>query len=128
VVRGSTKTFTAGKLEWGVLGWYEMAVFAVMRAQCCDAPPALELPALLGDCALRERLGELAAAAVAAPAVDDEKVKTAIELYTKSATCAQRSNSSSDLFVWKEKLTGGEEPAFRKTLARLVAARSGAPR
>jgi hypothetical protein len=123
VVLGSTKTLTEGKLEWGTLGWYEMAAFAVIRARCCASPEPLKLPPLAGDCALAERLNELTGAAAAAPSAEDEKLRAAMEGFTKSATCMQRGNAFGDMFPWRDQPGSGAEAAFRKTVARAAAAR-----
>lgn len=120
VVRGSSKTFTEGKLQWGVLGFYEMPAFAVVHTRCCTEPKELKLPPMAGTCALAERLAELVSATLAATAADDPKVRAAAEQFGKSVSCVQRSEAFADLFPWKEKLAGGEQPAFLKLASRLA--------
>jgi hypothetical protein len=52
VVAGAGKV-TPGMREWSLLGWYELAATAVIRANCCTAleSAAVELPQTGGGCA-----------------------------------------------------------------------------
>src|SRR5262249_1217590 len=38
------KNLSTAMQEWALLGWYEMAAFAVLRSRCCPGAPAIGLP------------------------------------------------------------------------------------
>src|SRR5262249_53128453 len=65
VVRANRGRATSeGVREWSLLGWYEMAVFSVIRARCCPSTTPLALPALPDWCVpLDAALNELGATA-----------------------------------------------------------------
>jgi hypothetical protein len=132
--RGATKTKTklvvgsGGHLseamhEAALMGWYQMASFAVLRARCCSAPPPLALPETPGSCPKMEQLlSELGAAAVTATDVKDAKLKAAVDGFTDGVHCLVRTSSTGN-FEWHETLHGGESTAFMAALARMVAAK-----
>jgi serine/threonine-protein kinase len=115
VVRASTgRKVTEGMKEWSVLGWYEMAAFAIIRRRCCAAPQPLSLPAPTGGCKPLDRaLDDLGDAATTAGA----DLEAALGAYTKAIHCAVSSGHAST-YGQQGRPRGGEETALRKTMGR----------
>ncbi|WP_437811463.1 hypothetical protein [Sorangium sp. So ce1078] len=106
--------------EWAVLGWYDMATLAALRARCCHAPPPLELPRAPEGCfPLDKALNELGAAVASASAPDDRAVAKAARRYTRTAQCVVRVGAAT-WYGRKNKPNGGEASAFKKVLARAL--------
>ncbi|WP_437997784.1 hypothetical protein WMF26_45200 [Sorangium sp. So ce185] len=106
--------------EWGVLGWYDMAALAALRARCCHAPPPLALPRAPEGCLpLDEALNDLGAAVASASAPDDRAVARASRRYTRAAQCVVRVGAAT-WYGRKSKPNGGEASAFKKVLARAL--------
>jgi serine/threonine-protein kinase len=122
VMLASKARLNDGLREWAMLNWYEMAAFAVMRARCCPAAaPPLTLPPPSGSCdPLERRLNELSAAALEATDANAEKLKGALNEYTKAVHCFLRTGTTAP-FEWKTAPPGGADTAFLKTLARVTA-------
>ena len=102
--------------EWGVLGWYEMVVFAVLQYSCCPSRQPIKIPVEVPSCDIETPLKELAAV-ITDPASDDAQIKTAFDKYTKAARCVARQGRA-DSFGRKTAPQGGEDTAFQKTLSR----------
>ncbi len=116
VIAGTHRPVSDGMREWAMLGWYEMAAFAVMRARCCPGAAPLVLPKPLGACApLDDALNALGAAA--ARRADQATLDEALGAFTKSVSCVVRSGGA-NLFGAYPTPRGGEDTTFRKTLAR----------
>jgi hypothetical protein len=107
--------------EWAVLGWYEMAAFSVLRAHCCPSPPPLDLPETSSKrCAPLDRvLNELTEAVAASSDPEDPAVEKAARGFTRTVQCVVRVGEASR-YGRVGKPDGGEETAFRKTLARVT--------
>ncbi|WP_437482556.1 hypothetical protein WME75_41070 [Sorangium sp. So ce1014] len=106
--------------EWAVLGWYDMATLATLRARCCHAPPPLELPRAPEGCLpLDKALNDLGAAVASASAPDDRAVAKASRRYTRAAQCVVRVGAAT-WYGRKNKPNGGEASAFKKVLARAL--------
>jgi hypothetical protein len=123
ILGGQGRVLSDSMREWGVLGWYEMAVFSVLQYACCPSRPALQIPLSVPTCDIETPLKDLAAAATD-PASDDAKIKAAFDAYTKAARCIARHGGASG-FGRKGAPQGGEDIAFQKTLdrARVVVAK-----
>lgn len=42
VIKGAAGSTSKAMRDWVKLGWYEMLAFSLLRAKCCNAPPALK--------------------------------------------------------------------------------------
>lgn len=115
LVEVSAKATSPGMKEWAVLGFYELAAFAVLRGKCCPAS-ALELPASPPDCESMQTSLESVAAAASAEATQ-EAVDKALDSYAKAVRCVVR-NKMSKVFGEHASLGGGEATTFKKILAR----------
>ena len=91
--------------------WFELPVYATLRASCC-APAALEIPPAL-KCASPAPAIEALAAAAAAHASLDEPVRA----YRKIIECLVGRGEQS-LYGETEGVRGGQETAFRAFAAR----------
>ena len=121
VVRaGARKRVSDGMREWAVLGWYEMAAFAIMRSSCCPSAAPLDIPIAIPTCDIETPLLELATLASSA-AAEDAKVTAALDAYTNAVRCVARAGGS-DGFGQKGGPQGGESGTFEKTLKRVRAA------
>jgi hypothetical protein len=123
VLAAAKRSVSDGMREWALLGWYELASYAVMRARCCPGAPSLKLPPAPSPChGLEAFLDDLGAAAIAARDPKDKDLDKAIKRYTDEVYCFVRTGGTS-LFGYIGPPKGGEETAFRKTLARVAAKR-----
>jgi hypothetical protein len=111
--------------EWAILGWYEMAAFAVLRGRCCAESSAIRLPATAGTCEpLDAPLNALAAAVkpdatVEGPRQDRvHRVERALERYTAAVNCAMKTGTASEYLFGP--LKGGEEGPLRRMLERAL--------
>ncbi|XYH96831.1 hypothetical protein ACMHYB_55165 [Sorangium sp. So ce1128] len=106
--------------EWAVLGWYDMATLAALRARCCDAPPPFELPRAAEGCPpLDAALNDLGAAVASASSPGDRALAKAARRYTRTVQCVVRVGAASR-YGRKNKPNGGEASAFKKVLARAL--------
>ncbi|WP_437588817.1 hypothetical protein [Sorangium sp. So ce1000] len=106
--------------EWAVLGWYDMATLAALRARCCHAPPPLALPSAPEGCTpLDEALNELATAVASASAPGDRAITKAARRYMRAAQCVARVGAATR-YGRKNKPNGGEASAFKKVLTRAL--------
>jgi hypothetical protein len=102
--------------EWGLLGWYEMAAFAIVRGRCCPGADPIALPSTSCeplDAALND-LADSVGPKVQGPAEAD----AALDRYTAAVHCAMKTRSAASYPYGA--LKGGEESALRKMLARAV--------
>jgi len=122
VVRaGSNRAPSEGMKEWAMLGWYDMAAFAVMRGRCCASAPPIALPPTPGGCEpIADLLNELGAAVASG---GETKATDVVDRYGNAARCVTRGGAGS-LFGRIRGPQGGEATAFAKTLARALPART----
>ncbi|AKT36215.1 hypothetical protein [Chondromyces crocatus] len=112
-----------GMREWALLGWYELATFAALRARCCPGAEPLTLPATPPPCgSLDDALNALGTAAAAATSPDDPALSQAQKAFSESVHCLVRAGGGS-LFGHKNQPQGGQDTSFKKTLARLAGKR-----
>lgn len=119
VVKAGKNRVSEGMHEWALMGFYQFASLATLRGRCCPSPRKLELAAPPGSC---ESLG---GAMEGLEKSVREKAETAsldaaIGRFDQSVRCALRSKQEK-AFGDFGPLGGGEETAFRKTLARATA-------
>jgi len=121
VVLGAPSKFVSDAMrEWALLGWYELATFAVMRAECCPSPAPLELPPSPESCGrLDKALDVLGAAGAKATGPEDPALEAAMKGYTDAVSCLARASGTS-VFGYTGAPKGGEETAFRKILGRVT--------
>jgi hypothetical protein len=122
IVRGGSgqQRVTDAMREWAVMGWFDMAAFATVRARCCPSAPPLVTPVVSTCTPLHEVLANLGARATSGAAPDDPKVVEAIDGYTAAVRCVLHAGAS-NRFGDYQPLQGGEEAAYKKTLARVFA-------
>jgi eukaryotic-like serine/threonine-protein kinase len=113
VVRAGSHRVSEAMREWALLSWYELAAFAIIRADCCPDVTPLKLPAV-GQCDPLD--GALDATSAAVTTGGD--VEGAVGLFKKAISCVTVSGASNN-FTYPA-LSGGEETAFKKTLARVA--------
>ncbi len=113
VASGSRRALTEGMREWSLLGWYEMAAFAVIHGRCCETPIDLSHPSF-EVCDIGRALQALHVAARG----QAEGLEAATESYAKAASCTWRSNNAK-LFQQTAPPTGQQFAYFRTTLQRL---------
>jgi hypothetical protein len=117
------KNMTDGMKEWALLGWYELAAFSVLRAQCCPGAPPQKLPELPRGCTpVPDALGEIAAAARATSEPADPALKKAVDAYTDDVHCVVRAGLATR-FGRVGNPQGGEDTTFMRFLGRVVAAK-----
>ena len=123
VLGGAKRSVSDGMREWALLGWYELASYAVMRARCCPGASPLTLPEPPPPCQpLEKALDQLGAAALVAKDAKDKALSAALKQYTEGVYCFVRAGGTT-LFGYEGPPKGGQDTAFRKTLARVVARR-----
>jgi hypothetical protein len=105
--------------EWALLGWYEMAAFAVIQARCCPSPAPLKLPEVHGCPSLSEALTAIGAAARAASDPADKGLKKAVDTYTNDIHCVVRIGMASR-FAHMGNPQGGEDTTFTHLLGRMA--------
>jgi len=103
---------SAGMREWSLLGWYELAAFAVVHGRCCEAPLKLDHPAFQ-VCGMGAALGALHQAARSGASTDAEVAR-----YSEAARCAWKSKYA-DPFSQTAQPTMQQLATFGKTLARV---------
>lgn len=81
-----TGTATVGMQEWAALGWYQLAVYAVMRGRCCAEPEKLEWTFRLA-CPLDQAMANIERTVREG---DRAGANAAISEYTQAATCLTR--------------------------------------
>jgi hypothetical protein len=111
-----------GMKEWAILGWYEMAAFSVIQAQCCPSAAPVKLPEIHGCRSLPEAFSAISAAARAASDPSDKALKKAVEAYTNDIHCIVRAGNA-NRFGRVGNPQGGEDTAFMHVLGRVVAAK-----
>lgn len=117
LVREGRGKVTGGMKEWALLGFYELAAYAVLRDRCCSAnAPPLDLPVSPGKCPpLTDSLGEVARAS--RPGSDAKAVSPAVDTFDEAVRCITRSKQTK-LFGGYPRPSGGEGTALKKTMAR----------
>src|SRR5262249_51699592 len=96
-----------------LLSWFELAAFTVVRADCCPGAEPVKVPAV-GQC---EPL-DASLNAVAEAATHGGDVDGALKTMHRAIGCILASGAAGNYPF--APLTGGEETAFRKTLARVA--------
>ncbi len=89
------------------LGWYDMAIYAVIRSGCCTDAKALKLPEPASGCpSMSEALGKLGRAVVAGQSHTEP-----LASYDKAIACEVKAHHA-ELYRHKTGPQGGEEAAF----------------
>jgi eukaryotic-like serine/threonine-protein kinase len=89
------------------IGWYDMAVFAVVRAGCCPDAKALELPEASKSCgSMAEALQDVGKEVVA-----NHPAEESLKKYTAAISCELKLGRG-PLFRKAEHPAGGEDTAF----------------
>jgi hypothetical protein len=112
---GAAGDVTEGMREWSMLGWYEMAAFAVGRALCCPNAQTLKSIHRIDTCPLTDRLAALGAAALGS---DDAAVRAALKDYAAVLRCLVAAGTAST-FGQPGPPDPGSVTTFRKTLDRM---------
>ena len=98
-----------------MLGWYEMAAFALGRALCCPNAPPLKTTYRIDTCPLSDRLTALGQAA-AGP--NDAAVESALKDFSGVLRCLVAAGTAST-FGQPGPPDPGSVTTFRKTLERM---------
>ncbi len=117
VVRAGKGKVTGGMKEWAVLGFYELAGYAVLRGHCCAADVApLALPISPGSCPpLAESLQGVVAAS--RPGRSKADADQAVDTFDQAVRCITRSKQTK-AFGGYPRPSGGEGTTLSKTLTR----------
>jgi len=118
LLRGSHGRDTTARSEWGQLGWYRLAAFAVARAACCHDPQTLVLPKNLERCKLGEALDELTAASRGA----DRALIVAVEHISRAFECAHQMDAG-PAFGMQGAPNASQMALFLRALGRMRSAR-----
>lgn len=117
IVMGSRGVLTPGMDEWARLGWYELVVWATLRAGCCPGVPVIEIPESEPPCdALGPPAERTARALVAHQQTEAAEHLAAFE---KGAMCMQFQEKK--LFKYTNPPRSGGQLAFNKFVARALA-------
>jgi hypothetical protein len=117
VVAAGKNSVTDAMREWSMLGWYETAAFAAMRAHCCPDAKALTVTSTFAECRLEEAL------AYVANAIDDpDKMKDATKKYQAAVMCLT-GRGWANAFGRGGPPYGGEMVHFDKVMKRIAGAR-----
>jgi eukaryotic-like serine/threonine-protein kinase len=118
VLGGKGRSVTVAMREWAMMGWYELATFTVMRAQCCPQAKPITLP-LSGTCpSMSDALDNLGKTSLSVKKSSDAILKTALSEYTKSLFCLIRSGGAY-AFLMKHPIQGGQENAFYTAMVHI---------
>jgi eukaryotic-like serine/threonine-protein kinase len=116
IVMGSRGVLTSGMDEWARLGWYELVVWATLRAGCCPGAPVIEIPESDPPC---DSLGP-AAERTARALVAHQQAETAEHLaaFEKGAMCLQFQEKK--VFKYTNPPRSGGQLAWGKFVTRAM--------
>jgi hypothetical protein len=115
VVAGAGK-ITPGMREWSTLGWFELAVTAVIRSTCCPSSGGVTLPATLGSCAqLSAVLDDVAKRPLAADEAEPRARK-----FEDAVLCLFKSGTPRP-YGYSKRPTANARMAFQAFLTRAAA-------
>ena len=112
---GTGKAPSPGMKEWAVLGFYELAAYAVLRGRCCPGGETFSAPDSPGCPSMNEALAKIAS--VSKKDSSDEDAKAAQKAFVGSVKCISQSKASKTFGGYPD-LAGGEGSNFVKTLDR----------
>ncbi|MEZ4440464.1 MAG: hypothetical protein R3B72_15310 [Polyangiaceae bacterium] len=113
VVAAGGAGVTQAMSEWSMLGWYEIAAFAAMRAHCCPDAKALSVRDQFASCQLEEAL------AYVTNAIDDDRAMSeALDHYDKAVRCLTR-RGWAPAFGRGGPPYGGERKFFDRVMKRI---------
>jgi hypothetical protein len=119
VIRAGRKTGArAAMREWDQLGWYEMAVFAVARHECCPDPPPLVQLRGLEACHFKAVLEQLG---MAGSEASEEIVAKAIDEFQGAVICLLRNGAARSFGQSGARPKAGAVAMFLKMVDRLNA-------
>jgi len=110
IVTGArAKSVTPAMVQWASLGWFELPVYATLRAQCCQGAPPIDLPHPAGSSCEPPR-DALQALGVATAAGGD--LTGPIRAYRKAVSCLVEVGDF-PAYGRDGPIGGAEETAFR---------------
>jgi hypothetical protein len=114
VAGGKGRRVTDGMREWSAYGWFELPVYATLRARCCSGAPPIEVPRVLGStCTVPDRaVHELGIAAA-----EGAELAPPIRVYRKLVSCLVE-NGDFPAYGQAGPIGGAEESAYRTLAAR----------
>ena len=114
---GHGRAVTSGMKEWSLLGYFELAAFAVIRQRCCNAQP-ISVPSSPESCpiSMEKAIRQLEAADFSAK----KQVGAAVDQLEKAARCIARSGAEKR-FGGHPALSGGEGTPLKRIVKRLSA-------
>ncbi len=112
---GHGRAVTSGMKEWSLLGFFELAAFAVLRQRCCNAEP-IAVPSSPESCpvSMEKAIRQLEAADFSSK----KQVASAIDQLEKAARCITRSGAEKR-FGGHPALSGGEGTPLKRIVKRL---------
>jgi hypothetical protein len=114
VAGGKGKKLTEGMREWSSYGWFELPVYATLRARCCSGAAPIDVPRVLGStCTVPDRaIHELGIAAA-----EGAELAPPIRTYRKLVACLVEEGDS-PAYGQSGPIGGAEETWFRALVAR----------
>jgi hypothetical protein len=114
VAGGKGRRLTEGMREWSSYGWFELPVYATVRARCCPGAPPIDVPRVLGStCTVPDRaIHELGIAAA-----EGAELQAPIRTYRKLVACLVEEGDS-PAYGQSGPIGGAEETWFRALVAR----------
>ena len=119
MVIGASGKVTDGMREWGGLGWYEMATYALLRARCCASSPPLKWTFDLA-CPVDQPLARLQEAVTAR---DQTAIDEAVKDYSKQVVCLNQFGQAENF--GQTALPGAGITGFKIVLERAMAGSKG---
>jgi serine/threonine protein kinase len=115
IVTGSRGVLNDGMLEWSRLGWYELAVYGVVRTTCCPDAGGLSLPAHLQPC---DDLGPIVDRLASAVVYSKKEIPAALADFERTATCLHQRGDSH--YAYGQGTGAGSKEAFSVFLSRAL--------
>lgn len=115
VLAGETRAVTDGMREWAMLGFYELAAFAILHERCCPEPKPVTAPASPEIC--KPAVAE-AARRVSVSSRSESELEAALGEFDKAIRCAVRANQI-ETFGGHPRPSGGEATWLKKIVTRL---------
>ena len=119
LARGGGGQATKAAREWSVLGWYQVAAFAVARAHCCAGAGPVETDKLLGVCKVEAALAQLSTATMRGT---DDQLAAGFDAYRAAVACASTAGRGS-YFGQKQPPSTAQATMFLRMLTRLRASK-----
>jgi hypothetical protein len=115
IVVGGHGAATAGADEWTKLGWYQLAIYGILRRACCSADPLVQLPDEPPPCASLAGLIETLSTATQS----GTEVEAATLAFEKGTLCLLRRREGPRNYPYVDGPYGGSQVKFAAFLKRM---------